>query len=301
MTEDVADLAGDFPETQVADPGPIFTYSTPDMPWLRRSVIRVVERLSGRARFERLYRHWQATRDPDAPIFSEAVRILGFDPQASAADLAHIPATGPLLIVANHPFGIADGLSIGHLIAKVRPDVKLICHSLLCKPHEARGVLMPIDFGPGPEARRTSAETRKKAVDWLDGGHALIIFPAGGVATSVTPFARNAADFLWHPFVTRLARRAGVQTLAIYVGGRNSRLFQVASHFSYILRVSLIFHETRRRLNKPLTMRIAAPVDCAAMEKGDVVTWLRERCFAMAEPGGPAAEVEFVFPPRVQV
>lgn len=301
MTEDVADLLVDYPEPQVADPGPLFTYSSPDMPWARRSVIRAVECLSGSGRFEKLYRHWQATRDPDAPIFSEAVRILGFDPQASEADMAHIPATGALLIVANHPFGIADGLSIGHLIAKVRPDVKLICHSLLCKPHEARGVLMPIDFGPGPEARRTSAETRRQAVDWLDGGHALIIFPAGGVATSVMPFARNASDFLWHPFVARLARRAGVQTLAIYVQGRNSRLFQLASHLSYGFRVSLIFHETRRRLNRRLRLRIAAPVECAAMEKGDVVAWLRARCYAMAEPGGPKAGDEFTFPARVQV
>lgn len=299
--DDIADLVEEFSAPPAPQRGPMFTYSTPDMPWFKRSLIRTVERLSGRARFERLYRHWQKTRDPDAPVFSEAVRVLGFDPQVAPEELAHIPASGPLLIVANHPFGIADGLTIGHLVARVRPDVKLICHSLLCQPHEARGVLMPIDFGAGQEARRTSAETRRQAVDWLDAGHALIIFPAGGVATSVTPFGKRAADFLWHPFVARLARRAGVKTVAIYVEGRNSRAFHLASHVSYALRVALIFHETRRRLNTAIRFRIAAPVDCAAMEKGDVVAWLRARTYAMAEPGGPVAAEEFTFPSRVQV
>ncbi|MGV8988250.1 MAG: hypothetical protein ACOH2H_18420 [Cypionkella sp.] len=282
--------------------GPMFTYSTPEMPWLRRTMIRCVERLSGRAGFERLYRNWQKKpRDPEASIFSEAIGELGLSADITAEDLGRIPAAGPLLVVSNHPFGIIDGLFVGHLIATVRKDVKLICHSLLCQPREARDVLLPIDFGAGPDARRTSAETRRLAVEWLDQGHVLIIFPAGGVATSTAPLGRNAADFEWHPFVARLARRVGVKTLALYVAGRNSRLFQVASHLSYPLRVALIFFETRRRRNMPVTVRIAEPVECAAMGKGDVVAWLRERTFAMAEPGGPRAVEVFSFPARIEV
>ena len=297
---DFLDLLPEFAEP--AQAGPMFTYSTPEMPWFRRTLIRTVERLSGRAGFEALYRRWQiAPRDPEASIFTEAIGVLGLSADISARDMARIPAEGPLLVVSNHPFGIVDGLFIGHVIASVRKDVKLICHSLLCQPREARDVLLPIDFGAGPEARRTSAETRRRAVEWLDQGHVLIIFPAGGVATSMTPMAGTASDFEWHPFVARLARRTGVKTLAMYVAGRNSRLFQVMSHLSYALRVSLIFFETKRQMNKPVTVRIAEPVECAAMGKGSVVGWLRARTYAMAEPGGPVAEQVFAFPARVQV
>lgn len=303
LNDDAAEFMDLLPETaQAPQTGPMFTYSTPDMPWFRRTLIRSIERLSGRAGFERLYRNWQKKpRDPEESIFTQAIVELGLTADITPEELARIPQGGPLLVVANHPYGIVDGLFIGHLMASVRKDVKLICHSLLCQPREARDALLPIDFGAGPEARRTSAETRRRAVEWLDQGHALIIFPAGGVATSVTPLARNAADFEWHPFVSRLARRPGVKTLALYVAGRNSRLFQLASHLSYALRVALIFFETRRKMNKPVTVRVAEPVECAAMGKGDVVAWLRERTYAMAEPGGPMANDVFVFPDRIEV
>ena len=288
------------PAPLVKTHGPVFTYSTPEQPLLRRSLIRVVERWSGRARFERIYQAWrQGPRNLRETVFTSAIKALGIRPQVSAEDMARIPAMGPLLVVANHPYGIVDGLLIGHLISTRRADIKLICHSLLCQPPEAADVLLPIDFGAGPEARRISAETRKRAVEWLDRGHALIIFPAGGVATSVSPWRGVAADLAWHPFIGRLARRAGVKTLAMYVHGQNSRLFQLVSHFSYPLRVALIFRETRRVIRRPIRVAIADPVAVGELEAVDLVMSLRERTYAMAPVGGPSADMEFAFPERI--
>ena len=290
------------PAAATAPAGPVFTYSSPAQPWARRTLIRMVERFSGRARFERIYRDWQQRpRDLGETVFTSAIRALGVRADVSAPDMARIPAAGPLLVVANHPYGIVDGLLIGHLISTRRADVKLICHSLLCQPVEAHDVLLPIDFGPGPEARRISAETRRRSVEWLDAGHVLIIFPAGGVSTAPTPTGAVAADLEWHPFIARLARRAGVKTLAMYVHGQNSRLFQMVSHISYPLRVALIFHETKRVLRRPVKVAIAEPVGMAEVaDKSDLVASLRERTYAMAPAGGPTSADVFVFPPHIK-
>jgi putative hemolysin len=296
--QDVFSLDFLEPSIALAEDGPIFTYSTPQQPWGRRTLIQLVERLSGRARFERIYRDWQQKpQDANETIFTSAIKELGVKYEVSAAELAHIPAKGPLLVVSNHPFGIVDGLLIGHLISTRRADIKLICHSLLCQPPEARDVLLPIDFGSGTEARRTSAETRRRAVEWLDQGHVLIIFPAGGVATASNPLRGRAADFAWHPFIARLARRAGVQTLAMYVHGQNSRLFHLMSHISYPLRVALIFHETKRTLRGVVKVAIAPPVEVAAADKGDVVASLRAQTYAMGPAG--AGDAIFEFPARI--
>ena len=286
-------------EASVAD-GPVFTYSTPTQSWPRRTMIRMVERLSGRDRFERIYRDWQQRpRDAQETVFTSATKALGIRYDVSAQDMARIPATGPLLVVSNHPYGIVDGLLIGHLISSRRADVKLICHALLAQPVEAKDILLPVDFGPGTDARRTSAETRRRAVEWLDQGHVVIIFPAGGVATSQRAWRGLAVDFVWHPFIARLARRAGVKTLPIYVDGQNSRLFQAASHLSYPLRVALIFHETKRVLRRVVKVAIAEPLDLAMAEKVDLVAKLRELTFGMAPSGGPKAADVFEFPARI--
>lgn len=304
--------------------GPVFTYAHPGQPAFRRRLIGAVERLSGRNRLERLYRAWQERpRDPRSPIFAEAMRELDLRIECSPAPApaAEIPARGGLLVVANHPFGIADGLAVGALIAAARPDVKLMVHSALCQPPEARDVLLPVDFSAGAEARRTSAATRKAAVDWLDRGHALVIFPAGGVSTAPKPLSRRAADAEWHPFVARLAARPGVQVLPVFVEGQNSRLFQIVSHYSYPLRAALVIRETLRRRGRAVRLAVGQPFALTAEDRaaGDgkagegraadgkagearagTVARLRAAVFALAGPTGPRAEETFVFPRRIR-
>ncbi len=282
--------------------GPVFTYSHPAQGRIRRSLIRTIEKISGQGRIERLYRDWRQdpARDEAAPVFAEAMRVLGLKTEFTMGDEAQIPKSGGLLVVANHPFGIADGLAIGDLITRVRPDVKLMVHSALCQAPEAKDLLLPVDFSHGPEARRSSAETRRAASEWLEAGHVLVIFPAGGVATVPKPLSRRAADPAWHPFVSRLAMRPGVRVLPIYFHGQNSRLFQIASHYSYPLRVALIFRETLRRSKRPLKLAIGAPVVLDPGQKSAATGELRRLTYGLAGGKGPRPDVEFTFPARIR-
>nr|WP_253944169.1 lysophospholipid acyltransferase family protein [Pseudogemmobacter hezensis] len=228
------------------------------------------------------------------------MRVLGLQTEFTTGNAGLIPKTGGLLVIANHPFGIADGLAIGDLITRTRPDVKLMVHAALAIAPEAQDLLLPVDFSHSPGARRSSAETRRAATEWLEAGHVLVIFPAGGVSTAPKPLSRRAADPAWHPFVSRLAVLPGVQVLPIWFHGQNSRLFQIASHYSYPLRVALIFRETLRHRHRPLRLAIGAPVVVDAGQKAQATDQLRRMVHRLAGPQAPRPEVAFTFPARIR-
>lgn len=279
--------------------GPAFTYSRPEQPPFRRLLIRGIEVLSGRRRFEAIYQAWRHRRpERGVSVFTSAMRALKTRVDVSGAGLQGIPAAGGLLVIANHPFGILDGLAVGDLVSRVRPDVKVMVHSLLCQPVEARDVLLPVDFGASAEARRTSAETRRRAADWVRAGHVLVIFPAGSVSTAPGPFAARAIDCDWHPFVGRLAGVPGVRVLPIFVQGQNSRLFQLASHLSYPARVALIFYETRRQMRRGLQITVGRAETLPAELRSS--GRLRRMVYELAGDGGPDPEQVFRWPRHIR-
>lgn len=251
----VADLPA-FDLDALPLPAVHFSYARDDDPWLRRAVIRTVELLTGQPRLRRHYEAWSRSNHGRETIFDAGLRLLNIPLGVSAEDAARIPASGPLLVVANHPFGVADGLALGALLTRVRPDVKLLCHSLLCQPRETQRYLLPIDFGGTAEARATSAASRVAAREWLRQGHCLAVFPAGGVATRQAPLQGRARELPWHVFTARLATTANTRILPVRFAGENSTLFHLASHRSYALRIALMFRETLRRTGQPLDITV---------------------------------------------
>ena len=172
-----------------------------------------------------------------------------------------------MLFVANHPFGVVDGLAMGHLATHVRADTLIMTHSLLCQPPEARDYLLPVDFGGTEEAQATTMATRRRAVNWLNLGHALVVFPGGSVATSQRPFRGPAVEYAWHPFVGKLARLPGVTVVPVYFHGQNSRAFQILSHTNYALRIALLFRESVRRMGTSVKVSVGAPIAPEALAR----------------------------------
>ena len=300
MTEtfDYIDLRSRAPRGTVR-----FSYARPGQRWLNRSLIRAVERISGQPRLEQLYRDWAMNPPERENIFAAAMRLLDIDVDIDEPAWARIPTKGPVLFVANHPFGVIDGLMMGHLATRVRPDTKIMTHSLLCQIPEAREFLLPIDFAGTPEAAQTSAMTRRRCAEWLRGGHAVAIFPAGSVSTATTPLRGPVVDAAWHPFAAKLALLPGVTVVPVCFQGQNSRLFQIASHIHYALRVALLFWESRRRQGSRISVTIGAPVrseDLARLGSRDaVIRELRCRTLSLRAPDAPPPEVEFQWPRHI--
>jgi putative hemolysin len=301
MTADV--LSFDLPPIS---PKVRFTYAHSGQTLFRRGLIRAVELATGQPKLRRLYLDWViCDKRPGEPVFDAALRKLDIAPRIRSGydNLTAVPKTGGLLIVANHPFGVVDGLAVGHLGMRLRGNVRVLTNSLLCRVPEVDPHLLPVDFSGTPEARRLTAETRRKAADLLAEGKVVAIFPGGGVATANRPFRGPAVDSPWHPFVGRLATIPGTTVLPVHVSGQNSRLFQIASHTSYPLRVALIFYETRRRIGRAVDLAIGAPIPADELRRLDrdrVAAELRRRTMALASPALSDPDEHFVWPDHIR-
>lgn len=257
-------------------------------PW-KRALVRAVERASGQPELARLYTHYREHLANDVPFFEAAVRLLDLQVSFSAGRLAAIPADGPLVVVANHPFGVLDGLVISWLISLRRTDFKVLTNSVLDAVPEAKPWLLPVDFAPTREAVAANVEMRRAALAHVKSGGCVVVFPAGGVSTVPRPFDPLAVDDEWKPFTAKLITQGRASVTPIFFDGQNSRLFQIASHLSLELRLALVFREVKRRMGETLRVEIGETLspetlDAAGKRKG-LMEFLREQTYGLAPDG----------------
>ncbi|WP_193367138.1 lysophospholipid acyltransferase family protein [Pelagibius marinus] len=239
-------------------PTPDFTYATPEDAAWRRRVIHGIEQLTGKPRLWRLYADY--CRTPAAQdFFAEAVERLALTVSFERRDLARILREGPLVVVANHPFGVVDGIVLGYLLSRVRPDFRILVNSVLYRLPALQPFLLPIDFAETRAAQATNLASRRRARADLAAGRAVAIFPGGAVSTAASPLGR-AVDPAWKPFVGRLVQESRASVLPVFFEGQNSRVFQWASRVSMTLRLSLLFHEVVNKMGSEVQLRIGAPL-----------------------------------------
>jgi putative hemolysin len=253
-----------------------------------RAFIHTVELLTGQIKLKRLYDIYQSELRGTVDFWEAAMRLLNLSIEYDRSKLEALPSTGPLIIVANHPFGLIDGLLIGNLAKRVRGDFKVLTNSRLYPPDaEVQHYILPIDFDPTETARATNLATRATARAHLKGGGCLIIFPAGGVATTQTPFARAAIDLDWKPFTARLIHEAKASVAPIYFYGQNSRLFQIASHVGMTARMAFLLHEVANKIGCSFRASIGDVIPYEALrdmrETKALTMFLRECTHALGE------------------
>ncbi len=232
-----------------------FSYAAPEDSWAKRAIIRAIERATGQPYLKWLYEQHRA--DPAGESFwDSAVRRLELKIVCNEDALMRLPKAGALVIVANHPFGVLDGVVIGHLVSRVRGDFRILTNAILYRAEEIRSHLLPVDFSESEEALQTNLKSRAAAKHHLMNGGCLIVFPAGGVSTTPTPWHARATDAEWKNLTARLISQARAPVAPVYFAGQNSRMFQLASHVSMTLRLSLLFREVHRRIGSEMHVRI---------------------------------------------
>lgn len=288
-----------------------FTYSTPSDSLPKRSIIKTIEAIGGQRRLKGLYEQFLGADAESRDFFQAAVDLLRLDIQADEAPLLNVPKEGPVVFIANHPYGVLDGIVLAWLARKARPDVKVMANHVLCQAPDAKGALLPVDFSGTREALETNIATRKEAMETLFEDGAIGIFPAGGVAVSEKPHKGPAVDTAWHPFAAKMIKKTGATVIPVYFGGQNSRLFQIASHYSYTLRLALFFFETARRIGSELEFVVGEPITPSEIEsipdREELIRTLRMRTYNLAsnlvppKNGHPQFDREFSFPKRMKL
>jgi putative hemolysin len=202
------------------------------------------------------------------------------------ADLDRIPKTGPLLVVANHPFGGAEGMALALALTKVRPDVKLFANFLLARIPELRELFFFVDPFARPGSTAANATPLRGALRWLEEGGLLAVFPAGEVA-SFDLGARRVLDPAWSPAIARLARRTEAAAVPVFVPGRNRAAFQAAGLIHPALRTALLPREFLARRGSAIELRFGTPVTPARLADFEnderAIAYLRDRTEILSE------------------
>ncbi|WP_375266532.1 GNAT family N-acetyltransferase, partial [Planktotalea sp.] len=122
-------------------------------PW-KANTIRVMEWLTGKIPLIRLVRRFERDGAADGQAFwSQALFHMGIELQTPDEQIAHIPKTGPVIIVANHPHGLVDGMILAELIGRVRTDYRILTRSLLTGVSEIEEFMIPVPFPHEEDAR----------------------------------------------------------------------------------------------------------------------------------------------------
>ena len=156
---------------------------------LRRVTIQTIEILTARMRLLKKIRHFEANGVPNGQAFwKQALDIMGIKLMTPADQIERIPRTGPLIITANHPHGLIDGMILGELIGTIRTDYKILTRSLLTGITEIDEFMIPVPFPHEENALEKNLWMRKEAMDHLKHDGVIVIFPSGAVASSETMF-----------------------------------------------------------------------------------------------------------------
>ncbi len=195
-------------------------------------------------------------------FIEKGLEELNFTYSASKNDIENIPSSGKVLIVANHPLGSLDALSLILLVASVRKDIKVLANELLCTVEPIRNILLPVDNLAGG----TGKESVKAILRSLNNEEAIIIFPAGEVSR-LRP--QGVRDTKWKGGFLHFAKKTNTPILPVFINARNSWYFYMTSMIYKPLASLLLVHEMMNKRNKSLTIKVGEliPYDSMSMSK----------------------------------
>jgi len=230
-----------------------------------RALIASLEYMTGRLTLEKEYKDvmHKHENNPDKPFFDHALEKLNIDISYPLLAPSDIPLDCPLLVVANHPFGILDGLIMNHMLYQARQDYKILTNEVLTRAEPVRPWLISIDDGTTPEAKRKNKNAIRETKDILKNNGCISVFPAGRLARP-HKWGEDCQDWDWQPLVGHLALKTKTEKpmmiLPIFFEGENSMIFKLAALAKqFTITRSLVIYELINKRQSKVSVKIGAP------------------------------------------
>ncbi|GAA6198276.1 hypothetical protein NBRC116598_37210 [Pseudophaeobacter arcticus] len=224
-----------------------------------RTMIRLLENSTGRLNLIKRADGYERDLAEGRNFWSVMAERYGLTLDVSRGSLDNIPSDKPVILIANHPYGILDGLMMGHILAETRGDFRILAHQVFRKAEDLNKAILPVSFDTTKEALRDNLQTRREALEYLGQGGAIGIFPGGTVSTAATPFS-HPMDPGWRGFTARMIAKSDAVVVPVFFEGHTSRLFQIASHLHSTLRMGLLIKEFKKRVDTPVKVVIGEPI-----------------------------------------
>ena len=234
-----------------------FTFASSEVNAVSRAFIQITELGTGKLKLKKLYDQYLKENKPPENFWHDAIEKLQFNIIPYFYSSNKIPKNGRLIVIANHAFGVADGVTMCSLVSSVRQDYKLITHKVLRQADAVKEKILPIDFAKSKEAVKANIETRKEAEQILENEGVILIFPAGAISTKENVKLKSKAiDGEWKQFTSKLAIKTKSPVLPMFFEGQNSHLFHIANKIGQTFRYSLMMYELKRKIGDNIKVHI---------------------------------------------
>ncbi len=225
-----------------------------------------------------------ANLSPEREFMARTLDVLDVGYELPAGDFDRIPTQGPVVVVANHPFGAVEGVILGALLKRVRPDVKIMGNYLLGLMPELQEMIISVDNFGSAASLKKNIKPLKDSIRWLRAGHMLAVFPSGEVS-SLDIRKRRIMDPVWSRTVGRIIHHTEAPVLPIFFPGSNGPLFHLAGLLHPRLRTVLLPHFFLGTRHKMFQTRVGALIPYKKLEKFDrddkLMAYLRLRTYML--------------------
>ncbi len=254
---------------------------------LRNPITRkLVERAVGLHKLDKIIFDGRKCQLEDASRYFCDDILLGMDVRTvvSDEDRARIPKEGPVIVVANHPFGGIEGVVMLSILNSVRPDAKAMANYMLQLIPEMRDMFIAVNPFGSSSAVKQNVGPLLETMKWLKLGHILGIFPSGEVS-SVDLKSGRVRDPAWSTSIAGLALKTNATVVPMFFAGRNPALFQLAGLIHPRLRTVMLPTMTSKKTRSTIEVHIGSPITPSEMTKfksdEELTKYFRLRTYAL--------------------